>query len=66
MYVCVSRFLKISSETTGPIVARFHMELPWDGGTIVCLNGPGHMTKMVAMPIYGKISLKIFSGTKGL
>ena len=21
----------------------------------VCLNGPGHMTKMAAMPIYGKI-----------
>ena len=30
------------------------MELLWDGGTNVCSNGPGHMTKMVAMPIYGK------------
>ena len=27
---------------------------PWDGGTKVCLNGPGHMTKMATMPIYGK------------
>ena len=43
-----------SSETTGPIEAKFHMESPWDGGTKVCSNGPGHMTKMVAMPIYGK------------
>ena len=23
-------------------------------GTKVCINGPGHMTKMAAMPIYGK------------
>ena len=30
------------------------MELLWDGGTKVCSNGPGHMTKMAAMPIYGK------------
>ena len=39
---------------TGPIEAKFHMESPWDGGTKVCSNGPGHMTKMAAMPIYGK------------
>ena len=30
------------------------MELLWDGGTKVCSNVPGHMTKMAAMPIYGK------------
>ena len=30
------------------------MESPWDAGTKVCSNGPGHMTKMAAMPIYGK------------
>ena len=30
------------------------MELFWDGGTKVCSNVPGHMTKMAAMPIYGK------------
>ena len=30
------------------------MELLWDGGTKICSNGPGHMTKMAAMPIYGK------------
>ena len=57
-----------SSETTGPIEVKFHMEPPWDGGTeaklhmeppwdvgtTVCSNVPGHMTKMAAMPIYGK------------
>ena len=30
------------------------MESPWDGGSKVCSNGPGHMTEIVAMPIYGK------------
>ena len=43
-----------SSETTGPIEAKFHMEPPWDWGTKVCSNSPGHMIKMTAMPIYGK------------
>ena len=56
MYVCVlSTFSNIfSSETTGPIETKFHMEPPWDGGTNVCSNGPGHMTKVAAMPICGK------------
>ena len=31
-----------------------------DAGTKVCTNGPGHMTKMAATPIYGKNPLKIF------
>ena len=43
-----------SSETAWPIKARFYVEPPWEGRTKVCINGPGHMTKMVAMPIYGK------------
>ena len=30
------------------------MMSPRDRGTKVCSNGPGHMTKMAAMPIYGK------------
>ena len=30
------------------------------------INGPGHMTKMAATPIYGKNPSKIFSGTGGL
>ena len=33
---------------------------PWEGGTKVYINGPGHMTKMAAMPIYHG---KIFSRT---
>ena len=56
MYVCVlSTFSNIfSSETTGLIEAKFHLEPPWDRGTKVYSNGPGHMTKMATMPIYGK------------
>ena len=34
--------------------AKFYVEPPWEGETKVCINGPGHMTKMAAMPIYGK------------
>ena len=37
-----------------PFDAKFHAEPPWDGGTKAYSNGPGHMTKMSAMPIYGK------------
>ena len=40
------------------------MESSWEGGTKVYVNGPGHMTKMAAMPIYGKNLLKIFSRTR--
>ena len=49
-----------SSETTGRIELKFHMETPKDGVTKICSIGPGHMTKMAAMPIYGKNPLKIF------
>ena len=42
------------------------MEPQWEGGSKVCINGPGHMTKMAAMPIYGKNPSKIvFLGTGG-
>ena len=43
-----------SSETAWPIKAKFYLGRPWKGGTKVCINGLGHMTKMAAMPIYGK------------
>ena len=43
-----------SSETALPIKAKFYVEPPWEGGTKVYINGPGHMTKMAAMPINGK------------
>ena len=42
------------SETAWPIKAKFYLEPPWEGGTKVYINDPGHMTKMAAMPIYGK------------
>ena len=48
-------FLNVfSSETAWPIKVKFYVEPPWEGGTKVCINGRGHMTKMAAMPIYGK------------
>ena len=43
-----------SSETAWPIKAKFYVEPPWEGGMKIYINGPGHMTKMAAMPIYGK------------
>ena len=30
------------------------MESPWDWGTKVCSEGPGHMTKIADMTIYDK------------
>ena len=41
-------------QTAWPIKAKFYVEPPWEGGTKVYINGPGHMTKMAAMPIYSK------------
>ena len=54
-----------SSETAWPIKAKFFVEHPWEGGTKVYINGPGHVTKMAATPIYGKNPSKIFSRTGG-
>ena len=51
------------SKTAGPIKAKFYVEPPWVGGTKVCSRHLGHMTKMAAMPIYGKNRSKIFSRT---
>ena len=48
---CLNSF---SSETAWPIKAKLYVEPPWEGWTKVYINGPGHMTKMAAMPIYGK------------
>ena len=53
--VCPFTFSNVfSSETAWPIKAKFYVEPPWEGGTKVCINGPGHMTKMAATLIYGK------------
>ena len=43
-----------SSITAWPIEAKFHVALSQDGGMEVSSNGFGHMTKMSAMPKYGK------------
>ena len=42
------------SETTGPTEAKIYVKTPWDGRTKVYSNGLGHITKMAAMPFYGK------------
>ena len=42
------------SETAGPIKAKYYVEPPWVGGTKVCSQHLGLLTKMAAMPIYGK------------
>ena len=47
------------SETACPIKPKFYVEPPWVGGTKVCSRHLGHMTKMSAMPIYGKNPSKI-------
>ena len=39
-----------SSETTGQIKFKFHTETPYDAGTKVFSNGPGHMTELAATP----------------
>ena len=42
---------------------KFHRKHLYEGGTNLIINKPGHMTKMVAMPIYGK-NLQKFSSLK--
>ena len=43
-----------SVETARSLEAKFQVEPPWDGRTKVCSNGPGHITKMATMSIYGE------------
>ena len=43
-----------SSETTGPISIKFHLQPLDRGGKTVDIFRPGHMTKMAATPIYSK------------
>ena len=40
------------SKTAWPIKAKFHVAPPWEGVKKVYINGPGHMTKVAATPIY--------------
>ena len=43
-----------SLEIALSIEAKFYVEPPWDGEIKVNINGLCHMTKLAAMPIYGK------------
>ena len=43
-----------SSEATGQIATKFHIQPSGPLGKKSCSNGLGHMTNMAAMPIYGK------------
>ena len=52
-------FKRLPSETAWPMKAKFYVEPPSEGGTKVYINGPGHMTKIAGMPIYGKNLKKI-------
>ena len=47
-----------SSETTGPISFKFHIQLSGKEGKKVYIFGGGHMTKMATMPIYNNIIKK--------
>ena len=46
--------IDFTSETTGPIATKFHIQPPGTLGKKSCSNGLGHMTNMAAMFIYGK------------
>ena len=64
--ICLSTFLKdFSSENTGPISIKFHMQPLGKGGKTIDIFCPGHITKMATLPIYGK-SLKKSSSPKPL
>ena len=49
------QFQTSSPKTTCPIEAKFYVEPPCVGVTKVCSRHLGHMPKMAATPIYGKI-----------
>ena len=54
-------FIFFFLETAWPIEAKFYVEPPWDGETKFWSNGLYHMTKLAAMPIYGKNLKKSYS-----
>ena len=53
-----------SLETARPIKAKFHVQPPWDGERTICSNGPGHIAKMSAMPIYVNMAAMPIYGKK--
>ena len=48
------------SKTTWPSKDKFYRKHQYERGTSVIINKPCHVTKMAAMPIYGKNPSKIF------
>ena len=50
----------VFSQTIGPIELKFHVKTTYDKLAKIYAIYFGHMTKMVATPIYGKKHLKIF------
>ena len=44
----------VFSQTIGSIELKFHVKTPCDKLAKICTKHFGHMTKMAAMPIYGK------------
>ena len=52
--LALSTFSNDISETAGPVETKLHAEPPWGWGTKVCSLCVDHMTKVAAMPIYGK------------
>ena len=48
------------SETAWRIKAKLYVKHLWNGGINVYINYIVHITKMAAMPIYGKNPSKIF------
>ena len=50
----------VFSQTIGLIEPKFHKKTSYDKVAKMYTKYLGHMTKMTAMPIYGKNPLKIF------
>ena len=53
MYMTII-FKDLLIKTAWQINVKFNVELQWEDGRNVYINGSGHKTKMDAMPIYGK------------
>ena len=62
MYVCVSTFSNVFSETTGPIEAKFHAEPPWN---LVCSIGCSSTTKLVQLMTLGWFGPILWHGQIG-
>ena len=50
----------VFSQTIGPIELKFHVKTPYCKLAKIYAKYFGHMTKVAAMPIYGKNPSKIF------